>query len=633
MINRNILFIILICIVSNTFFLSNVFPKKDSVRNLIKNGLIESKKEKFDALNFMAANSQEADTILYYSNRAIALADKYNYKPTEAWVYKGTAYLNKGHLVEALEAFMHAAKLYQEENNSIGLATVYTYISSAYSSQENYTLAINYLNKAATIFKQENDSVRMASCLHNLGYEYYEKSRYDSSLMFYDKAKAIYHKLGFDIGIAYCHGNTGKVYSKLSDPAKAEKNLMKAIDLLRATNDHYAVTDFMIEYSNVLGQQGKFPAAIHVANHSFKLAEENQFNEFKKDAAYRLSQLYSQLHQYDSAYHYQGIYMKYKDSIQNIEAVQKMADLRTEFEVEQKQTEVDLLEKNRAIQRIVIGALMLIILLATGLIYIYYKNLIRTRKLNKELADSKEDLEIQQEQLRNLNHIKDKFFSIISHDLRGPISSFSGISMMIKESIEKDNREMLDEIAEFTDQTVVSLSGLLENLLNWALSQQGKFPFEMQHLNLKNEINEAVKYLSTIAISKNIQLEMHLTDNLLINADKNSFMTIIRNLLSNAFKFSHKNGTVKISAREINNHQVEIKVVDEGIGIPANKLNELFILNEAKSTRGTEQEKGIGLGLTLVYEFVHLNNGEIAVKSTEGRGTCFILTFDLVNNK
>jgi signal transduction histidine kinase len=306
-----------------------------------------------------------------------------------------------------------------------------------------------------------------------------------------------------------------------------------------------------------------------------------------------------------------------------------MADLRTGFEVAKKQTEVDVLQKNRIIQLIVIGSLALILLLAGWLIVMYYRNLKRLRKLTTDLKERKTLLENQSTELRELNRIKDKFFSVVSHDLRGPISSIGGISHMIRESLEHNNKALLHEITDYIDQTVFSLTGLLENLLNWAQSQQGRFPYNETEIDTKELITEVVRLFSTIAVLKDIRINLKLRDNLSIPGDRNSMLMIIRNLVSNALKFTRANGMVSITTGLTGDGMAEIIVSDNGVGIPEDKLPWLFEFKENKSTYGTDKEKGVGLGLSLVYEFVKMNKGNIEVTSKTGAGTSFKLYFPI----
>ncbi len=584
--------------------------------------------KKYNELYTKAEQAVDADTILLYSDKAIETAKEIGINPARSLILKGNGYYLAGKMTLAVECFTQAARLYQEDNNEIGLATAYTYMSVAYISQQNHNNAKLYLNKAIQIFDQENDSVRLASALHNLGFEYYRVQQYDSALILFTEAGKIYRKLNNEAENAYCIGNTGLVYSKMDKLTLAEKNLLKAIGILKKYADERAVADFTIEYAYVLQRKGKVSEALNNAYKGFGIASKNNISELKRDAAFRLSQIYELMQRYDSAFRYQLIYYTYSDSIRNLESIQKTADLRTEFEVAQKQAEVDILEKNKTMQRFIIFAMGLMVLLAAGFIVIIYLNLRHNRTLTDDLEERQKQLEKQSSELGELNRIKDRFFSIISHDLRSPLASLGGVSYLIKESLENNNKALLNQATDYIDQTVISLTGLLENLLNWALSQQGIFPYKEEPVNLETIIGEVVKTFSSVTLSKNQHIDLYLEAGLVIPADKNSMMTIIRNLVSNALKFSNTGTTVTISTSKKKNI-AEIRVTDKGIGIPEEKMKDLFKLKEDKSSRGTDNEKGIGLGLNLVQEFVTLNKGTIRAESKVGEGTSFILQFPL----
>ena len=167
--------------------------------------------------------------------------------------------------------------------------------------------------------------------------------------------------------------------------------------------------------------------------------------------------------------------------------------------------------------------------------------------------------------------------------------------------------------------------------MNWALSQQGRFPYKEENIDLEELIQEVVKMFATVALSKDQTIHLDLESGILVSADRNTMMTIIRNLLSNATKFTPKGGTISIGLEKKGKDNAEIVVSDTGTGIPEEKLADLFKLKEDKSSRGTENEKGLGLGLNLVHEFVTTNRGTIRAESKVGEGTSFFLNFPRVN--
>jgi signal transduction histidine kinase len=233
-------------------------------------------------------------------------------------------------------------------------------------------------------------------------------------------------------------------------------------------------------------------------------------------------------------------------------------------------------------------------------------------------------------ELHELNVSKDKFFSIIAHDLKNPFSSIIGLSEILKEEIKSGDTATMENYAGLINNSAVQTFRLLENLLEWANSQRGKISFNPVPINLGELFNEEFSMLNEMAIKKNIELINSFNDNLTIIADKNMIKTILRNLISNAIKFTHKNGKVEVKAMTENQH-VEISVSDSGIGMTQEIIAKLFRIDSNLSTRGTENEKGTGLGLFLCREFVEKHGGRIWAESEVGTGSTFkfILPLDL----
>jgi signal transduction histidine kinase len=299
-----------------------------------------------------------------------------------------------------------------------------------------------------------------------------------------------------------------------------------------------------------------------------------------------------------------------------------MADMRTEYEVSQKQNEVDLLEQEKRTQQIVGYAMAVVILLIIVLVIVLYRTGKQRQLVNTQLAKQNATVESQRDQLEGLNNTKDRFFSIISHDLRGPVNAFAGVAELIRFYVKDKAYDELVEVTEHIDQSSSQLSGLLDNLLNWAVSQQGEFPYSPEQVNISELATELHGVFQNMSSAKNIQLAMDVAPEVTAFVDRNSTMTIIRNLIGNALKFTESQGTITLSAL-VDKNQTIIKVQDTGVGIPKEKLSTIFQLLEKKSTWGTGGEKGLGLGLQLAYEFAEMNQGAISVDSEVGVGTTF----------
>jgi signal transduction histidine kinase len=223
------------------------------------------------------------------------------------------------------------------------------------------------------------------------------------------------------------------------------------------------------------------------------------------------------------------------------------------------------------------------------------------------------------------NKEKDKFFSIIAHDLINPFHTILGFSELLVDEADVLPGETVVRYAGLIHESTKKTLGLLENLLNWARMQQGRIPFEPRQFQLCPVVAGETEVLKFTADGKNIQIINKVPENLQITADEKMVSTILRNLISNAIKFTPKNGEVNVSARVIPG-AVEVSVSDTGMGMTSEAIENLFRIETSISTKGTENEKGTGLGLLLCNEFVHKHGGRMWVESTLGIGSKFYFT-------
>jgi len=238
-----------------------------------------------------------------------------------------------------------------------------------------------------------------------------------------------------------------------------------------------------------------------------------------------------------------------------------------------------------------------------------------------QLRKTKRQLEEQNEQLAQLNRTKDRFFGIIAHDIRSPIIALRGVGEQMAFYLEKGRTEKLRQLSQKLDLTGKRLSDLLDNLLNWALLQQGGFTHQPDTLPVHPMVAETIHMFTMSAETKGITLDNNIPEDLFVHADEHALNTILRNLISNAVKFTPAGGTVTVRA-ETKDRQVLLRVQDTGIGIPPDKIRDLFTL-QSKSNKGTAGERGTGLGLLLVKELTERQLGNISVESHEQQGSTF----------
>ena len=252
---------------------------------------------------------------------------------------------------------------------------------------------------------------------------------------------------------------------------------------------------------------------------------------------------------------------------------------------------------------------------------------ITERKLRQEEIILKNDL------LQTMNAEKDKFFSIIAHDLRSPLSAFVSTTQMLSEEIQSMNIEEIKKVAMNLSASATNIYSLLENLLEWSMLRRDGLDFVPEKLNLARKVKQCIDILSESARKKEIRIGISIPEDIDIFADKHMFDTILRNLVSNAIKFSPSDARVIISALSNEKDVIEVKVEDTGIGMSSEMLGKLFVLDQQTSRKGTNGEPSTGLGLLLCKEFIEKNGGKISVRSEVGKGSIFSFTVMQFHNK
>lgn len=243
-----------------------------------------------------------------------------------------------------------------------------------------------------------------------------------------------------------------------------------------------------------------------------------------------------------------------------------------------------------------------------------------------ELEKLNKSLEEKIAELKKSNNEKDIFFSIIAHDLRSPLNGFWGLTRILVEELPNMTIDQIHQITLSMENSATSLYHLLENLLEWARMQQGLIPFDPKPVELLPEVKESIVMILESAKSKEIEITYDIPNDLAVFADSKMLQFVIRNLVSNAVKFTYKGGKINVSAKDKGDNRVEISIKDSGIGMNNTMVDHLFRLESQTNRNGTEGEPSTGLGLTLCKEFVEKQGGKIEVESKEGKGSIFYFT-------
>ncbi|GCC50427.1 tetratricopeptide repeat protein [Chryseotalea sanaruensis] len=670
---------VLILLVITSF---NLFAQNLEIDSLLRANIPE--KEKVDALNQTAFQYLSYDSIntAKYANQAISLAEKIKYTEGVADAYYAIGWVTMvfGHNTEALDIFSKVLNISVASTYLKGQANAHNGLGDANRNMGNYTESLDHHLQALKLRESFGDKNRVASSLNNIGIIYYAQKEYSKALEYYTKGLELRIESGDQRQIAVSYNNIGIVYVAQQDFQKALDYYKKCLEINLAIGNK---ADVARNYHNIgvvyvdhikdynLGQEYYFKAlsvyqelgdkgsmtypligiglayimtddlinARKYILEGIKLSEEAKLLSNLNEGLKGLALIEEKAGNYKAAYLAHVRYKELSDRLINEEQTREL-DLKEaefKFQIERDSIEMekvailDELKRERIVQYTSFGGVAILLTLLV-ILYQFYKV---KKKSNLALIAKNEEIKSHRDELVKLNNAKTRFFSIISHDLRSPVNTFFGMFELISLHLHQkyqahDDRELNDMIG-LLKKAGNQLTTLLNNLITWALKEEGMMPYNPQVLNIHECLKENLTFIELQALSKHIQVELKADVNITAWADRNSFMTILRNLTSNALKFTPSGGTIILSAEKISD-LVAIKIQDSGVGIPENKLTEIFEVNENKTTRGTEGEKGTGLGLNLVYDFVKLNKGDISVESTPGKGTTFAIELPTITS-
>ena len=543
------------------------------------------------------------------------------------WYYSAASDYDK-----ALDYYLLSLKKREEINDTSGIAYSLANIGNIYYKQNRREKALESFEKGLYYAEAVNDKKIMSILLNNLGAEYEFKNEFEKALEYYFKSAEIKKELNNLTSLAVTYGSIGSTYRRIEKYNDALEYYNKSIDLLKGSSDKHYTAMIYNYISAVYKEKREYQKALGFLYKSLKIAEEINDKSLLRDDYKEFSEVYSSLYNFEKAYFFQNKYIAYHDSIFTNESDERMKEMEVRYETEKKQKENEILKRQQQInefeiekktnsQYYLIAGLLLFLLLVI-VIYGRYRLKLKT---NLILEEANKKLIVSEQNLKEAVATKNKFFSIIAHDLRNPLSSLSLVSQVLDENVDEFSSEKLKYYIGSINNASDNLLNLVENLLSWARTQTDKIIFHPEDFDLQNIVDLNINLLKFNAEKKNIKIVNNVTKGTIVNADINLLTAVIRNLLANAVKFTGNNGDININLKE-NNDSFEISVEDTGIGMNSEDLNKLFRIDVDTNSIGNSSEKGTGLGLILCKEFVEKNGGNIRAESEQGKGSSFLFT-------
>ncbi|MBK6265416.1 tetratricopeptide repeat-containing sensor histidine kinase [Marivirga sp. S37H4] len=512
----------------------------------------------------------------------------------------------------AMRYWLQCVKIFERLNDEYRLARLYNNLSILYSIIDDHEKAFEFLEKSVWMKEKIGDDRGLGSGYYNLGRTYYLMGQKDSAQIYLRKSRLIREKFDDKRGLSITYGTMGLNFKDLDQKDSALHYIRKAIHLDLVLNDSIALEDDQIGLLEILIHFNENEEAIKLG--SILASSTNRVNKYK--AYESLSTASAQLGRYKDAYNYHLQFSMYKDSIFNADRTAIIDELEKRYDTEKKEQQIAGLEQKNRINELqsrqekqyryflILTAFTLVLMI--GLVYSRYRIKIKSER----------KLSVKNEQLSELNNTKNRLFSIIAHDLKSPLSAFSMLVGALKENSGNLSRAELDEYLNTILDSSEDINKLLINLLDWARIQSNNMIYKPEDEDIQKVVDKAYEPLRLSAKLKNLSFINETSG--LGYFDDIMIITIIRNLISNAIKFTPEGGSIAVFNEDQNGYNI-IVVKDTGIGMNKKEMAELFESKRLSSS----SKNGTGLGLIICRDLVEKHGGKIEVESKVGEGSVF----------
>jgi signal transduction histidine kinase len=558
-------------------------------------------------------NQNKLDSAFFYFNSSLFINRRLDNKKGITLNLLELALYNQyiGDYAEAVRNYFRTLDILLEHPNNKTLGITYHNLGSLYLELNKNKEALNYSLKAFEIEKEFNDSVTLGNSLVNMGQIYFNIDSLKLADSFFEQSLQLNKLLDKKLNIADSYLGIARLLDNKQKFTTALDYYQKAIDIFSLLNNDHKLAWANYYLGNHLYSTGKIEQAIEANEKANQLSKESIDLNLKKKIYFKLQGLYTKVENYEKALLYTNLLSKVENKLKIPETLQYLAISEAEltFKLKEEKTRLEheaVLKKQKNFKYIFLSSsiFILIILFLISIV-------LREKSQHNNL-------------LKKANDTRDKMFRLIAHDFRSPLISISNTVHLIPFKIKKQDYDGVTDLCTNVTHSVNRVLALIDNLINWALSQHDNIPYNPEESNLKEISEEITEIYKPIAAYKNIDLQNNISDKIEIFADHNILNTVLRNLINNAIKFTPDNGLIVLNA-EAKNNQIEVSIKDTGIGIPEDKLEAIFEVDKVKG-EGTQGEKGNGLGLFFCKEFVHKNKGEIWVESTPKIGSTFYFT-------
>ncbi len=543
--------------------------------------------------------------------------------------YVGVVYMHRSDYVLANQYFQEALVTAEKNNLTLQLGYANNNLGHIRKFKGDFTESLKYLRTSLSMMQKSGDKQGIGYAFLLLSQLFYDMKLYDSAFVYANNSLEIRKTFATRTSIARAHHAVGSALEGLGRYKEALELYLSIKDDL---SDQVIDGRWHITVANCYLLMKDYENAILYANQAYTSKYSNQV---LFESAKILSECNEKMGRFEKALMFHKKSVEYKDSLFSDEKSKQLEVMTFTYNDEIKYMKNQKLkeeaEKELETKNIMLISSIIGLLIFSFALWIQFRSRKNEQIANRLLNEKNIQIQMQSDSLAELNATKDKLFSIIAHDLRNPVGSFKQAIEFLKDNFEILEKEELREFLQLMEKNSISVYNLLDNLLEWSRSQRGLIQFNPVLIDFHYIVNNLFQLLKFTADDKKIKLVNEVPQEFLITADVNMLTAIIRNLATNAVKFTPENGSITIGISDTNADFVHFYIKDTGVGMSEEISSKLFNSRGTITTEGTANEKGSGLGLILAKEFVEKHGGKIWVESEIGVGSTF--WFSLLKNK
>jgi signal transduction histidine kinase len=571
------------------------------------------------ALNLLNKGQFDSAKAVYQQVLEQATAKKDSLAMGNALIGIGIVHDQAGRFNDALEYYFRAARIYEKTGHTVKAAGSLKNIGNTYRVLKIYDKALNFLHQALAL---QTDSTRIAKIINDIGLVYLDEDSIIKARSYFQQAINLYDRYMIDETKAYVLNNIAITYSNQFRYQEALKYYQAALVLMQKIQYRYGIALIMGNIADMYFYTKNYSKSLDYSYRSLDTIKLIKSSELFLSAYKNLARTWYSMGNYKKAYDYQKEEMKLKDTVYKEENRKNYAEMEAKYQGEKKQTQILLLQQNNRIAQVELSSqrrAKYLLLIVSILIFIVTISLYKSYTVRKKANAALNKLN---DQLKEANNSKAKLISIISHDLRSPVSSLFHFLQLQKVQASKMVQHDQEAFSTKISQSAENLLEAMEDLLMWSKSQMDHFKPALETINASDLLDEVIDLHEQFAAGKNITLQKEAIANISFDTDPNFVKIILRNLTSNAIKFTPAYGSITLSARQQDNH-IYLTVKDNGPGIAESELKTIFEWNSIRSDSS-------GLGLKLAREFTEKLGGKLTASSQPGQGAAFVVCLPLI---